>query len=171
MTNKEMIRLNLQKHWHGYEAFLILISALEGMMMIYGIMNFDFSDIKRKMYFCSYVFLFFCSVAAIIINRISLKNPRLENVSAANVYIYNGVLIFWSAMISALDINGGGYPVTYMTIMAAVASINTLSPIMYSCMALLSSAGMITIVRIMGSSGTFQLHTPFFLNHFIFLLV
>lgn len=106
-----------------------------------------------------------------IFNRICLKRPKLEKAAISNVCIYNGVLIFWSAVISALDINGGGYPVTYMTILAAVGSISSLPPLMYTCFALFSSAGMIIVVKIMGAGGTFQLHIPFFLNHFIFLLV
>lgn len=56
MNNREIIKLNLKKHWRGYEAFLILIAALEGLMMVYGIMNFDFSNFKRKLYFTCYVF-------------------------------------------------------------------------------------------------------------------
>lgn len=171
MNNREIIKLNLKKHWREYEAFLILIAALEGLMMIYGVMNFDFSNFKRQLYFTCYVFLFCCSVAAMIINRICLKRPKLENLSISNVCVYNSVLIFWSAVISALDINGGGYPVTYMTILAAIGSISSVPPLMYSVFALCSSAGMITIVKIMGAGGTFQLHIPFFLNHIIFLLV
>ncbi|MGN1100624.1 MAG: GGDEF domain-containing protein [Huintestinicola sp.] len=171
MNNREIIKLNLKKHWHGYEAFLILIAVLEGLMMVYGIINFDFSDMKRRLYFFSYIFLFVISVIAMIINRICLKRPKLENLSISNVCIYNAVLIFWSAVISALDINGGGYPVTYMTILAAIGSISSVPPLMYSFFALCSSAGMIAIVRFMGAGGTFQLHIPFFLNHFIFLLV
>lgn len=171
MNNREIIKINLKKHWRGYEAFLILIAVLEGLMMVYGIMNFDFSDYRRRLYFSSYVFLFIISVIAMIINRICLKRPKLGKADISNVCIYNGVLIFWSAVISALDINGGGYPVTYMTILAAVGSISSLPPLIYSCYALCSSAAMIAIVKIMGEGGTFQLHTPFFLNHFIFLLV
>ncbi|MGN0638336.1 MAG: GGDEF domain-containing protein [Huintestinicola sp.] len=171
MNNREIIKLNLKKNWHGYEAFLILIAALEGMMMIYGAINFDFGDIKRKLYFTCYVFLFICSILAITVNRICMKRPKLGKAAISNVCIYNGVLIFWSAVISALDINGGGYPVTYMTILAAVGSISSLPPLIYSCYALCSSAGMIAIVKFMGEGGTFRLHIPFFLNHFIFLLV
>ena len=36
MSSREILKLSLEKSWRGYEAFLLLIAALEGMMMIYG---------------------------------------------------------------------------------------------------------------------------------------
>lgn len=168
MSNKELLKLNLQRSWRGYEAFLILIAALEGMMMVYGFLYFDFRVLKRKLYFACYVLLFCCTVAALLINRFCLKSGKHDTLMAHNVYIYNGVLIFWSAAISALDLTGQGYPVTYMTILAAVGSMMALPPVMYGCMAVFSSVGMIALVQYVGGT---RLHVPFYLNHGIFLLV
>lgn len=168
MSNQELIKLNLRRNWRGYEAFLILIAALEGVMMVYGILNFDFRELRRKLYFACYVLLFVCTVIAFLINRSCLGSGKHDNIMVNNVYIYNGVLIFWSAAISALDLNGGGYPVTYMTIMAAVGSIMTLPPLIYGCMAFGSSWCMIALVHYMGDT---RLRGPFYLNHGIFLLV
>lgn len=147
---------------------MILIAALEGMMMVYGVLYFDFRESRRVMYFACYVLLFVCTVIAFIINRICLKSGRHDRLMVHNVYIYSAVLIFWSSTISALDLNGGGYPVTYMTIMAAVGSMVALPPVMYGCMAVLSSGCMIALVLYMGET---RLHVPFYLNHWIFLLV
>ncbi|MGN0598353.1 MAG: GGDEF domain-containing protein [Oscillospiraceae bacterium] len=169
MNSKEILTINMKKHWRGYEAFMMLIAALEGMMMVYGIVNFDFHDLRRKLYFASYVFLFVCTVGAFILNRIFMKKERYENGVIQNACVYNVVLILWSSMISALDMVGGGYPVTYMTILAAVGSLIALHPLMYSLTAVLASGCMIAVVMFMGNP--YGLSVPFFLNHIIFLLV
>lgn len=168
MNSKEILRLNLKKSWRGYEAFLVLIAALECMMMIYGLWHFDLRDIRRKLYFFSYVFLFCCSILAMVINRSCMQRGKDNGLAIANVYAYSAVLILWSAVVSALDIIGGGYAVTYMTILAALGSVIALPPLVYTCLAVLSSCSMIVLVLSMGVT---QLRIPFYLNHFIFLLV
>ena len=168
MSSKELLKLNLTRSWRGYEAFMLLIALLEGMMMVYGLLNFDFREWRRKLYFICYVLLFCCTVAAFLINRSCLKSGRHDNLLICNAYAYSGMLIFWSGAISALDLIGGGYPVTYMTIMAAVGSIVTLAPMIFGCMALFSSAGMFALALYMGNN---NLRGTFYLNHIIFLLV
>lgn len=168
MQNKELVKMNLLRSWRGYEAFLLLIAALECMMMIYGGLFFDFRELRRRLYFFCYVLLFCCTAAAFVINRLCLKSGKHDTLLVHNVYLYNGVLIFWSAAMSALDIMGGGYPVIFMTILSAVGSMVAIPPVMYGCMAVLSSAGMIALVLCMGQT---RMHLPFYLNFAIFLLV
>ncbi|MGN0741280.1 MAG: GGDEF domain-containing protein [Candidatus Fimadaptatus sp.] len=168
MNAREILKLNMQRSWRGYEAFLKLIAALEGMMMIYGALKFDFGEARRRLYFACYVLLFVCTVIAFIINRVCIKTGKHDGLLAFNVYFYTGVLILWSAIISALDLCGGGYPVTYMTIMAGVGSMVALPPVLYGCIGLMSSASMIIITMHVGGA---TLGLPFYLNHCIFLLV
>ena len=68
MSNKELLRLNLKRSWRGYEAFMILIAALECLMMVYGAVHFDFRELRRKLYFSCYVLLFVCTVIAFCVN-------------------------------------------------------------------------------------------------------
>lgn len=145
-----------------------LIAVLEVMMMVYGLMTFDFADPRRRLYFACYVLLFVCTVIAFIINRICIKTGEHDGLLIYNVYFYTGVLILWSAILSALDLGVGGYPVTYMTIMAGVGSMVALPPMLYGCMGVLSSAIMVSIAAFEGGT---QLGLPFFINHCIFLLV
>ena len=165
---RELLRLSMNRNWRGYEAFMELIAVLEVMMMVYGLMTFDFADPRRRLYFACYVLLFVCTVVAFIINRICIKTGEHDGLLIYNVYFYTGVLILWSAIISALDLGVGGYPVTYMTIMAGVGSMVALPPMLYGCMGVLSSAIMVSIAAFEGGT---QLDLPFFINHCIFLLV
>lgn len=168
MNSKELLKLNLKKNWRGYEAFLFLIAALECMMMVYGLWEFDLHDVRRRLYFCAYVLLFCCSILAMVINRSCMQRGKHQRLAICNVYVYSTVLVLWSAVISALDLLGGGYPVTYMTILAAVGSVVVLPPLVYTCLAVLSSCGIIALVV---SMGTVHLSVSFHLNHAIFLLV
>lgn len=168
MNSKELLKINLEKNWRGYEVFLLLITALEGMMMLYGLHHFDFRETRRILYFSAYLTLFAGSLAALTINRFCMTKKTHETISVGNVVLYSILLVLWSAMISALDIYGGGYAVTYMTILAAVGSTVALPSALYAALALLSTAGMIAVVQWLGGV---QLGTPFYLNHFIFLLV
>ena len=63
MNSREILRLSLKKSWRGYEAFLILIAALEAMMMLYFPHYSGFRGMRSRMYFASYIFLFCCSHA------------------------------------------------------------------------------------------------------------
>ena len=168
MNSKEILRLSLKRSWRGYEAFLILIAALEVLMMIYFPHYSEFKGIRSRMYFTSYVFLFCCSIFAMIINRSCMKRGKHERLAILNVYAYCIVLILWSAVLSALDLIGGGYAVTYMTILAAVGSVIALHPLVYICLAAISFCVMIMIALTMGM---IHLDVPFYLNLSIFLLV
>ncbi|KSV59815.1 GGDEF domain-containing protein [Acetivibrio ethanolgignens] len=168
MNSKEIFEMNLKKSWREYEVFLILIAILEITMMVYGYMYFNFQDLRRRLYFSSYVFLFCCTVAAMFLNRFCMKNEKNVDIAMKNAGAYNVLLIFWSAFVSALDISNGGFAVTYMTILAAVGSMIVLQPIIYIGVSILSSACMIAGVMAIGNT---ELRFPFFLNHIIFLLV
>ena len=143
MSNRELLNLNLRRNRRSYDGFLLLVAALEAMMMVYGILLFDFRELRRKLYFGCYVLLFCTTVAAYVINRMGLKSGEGDRLMAFNACSYSVVLIFFSAAISALDMVGGGYPVTYMTIMAAVGSMVAVPPVLYGITAVLSSALML----------------------------
>lgn len=168
LSDRELLKLNMVRSRRGYEAFLILVAVLECLMMVYGVVYFDFQLLKRKLYFACYVLLFCCTIAALTINRFCLKSGRHDGLLLGNIYVYSGILIFWSAVISALDMGGGGYPVTYMTIMAATGSMMPMSPVVYGCMGVLSSAVLVALALRMHAVG---LQLPFYLNFFIFLVV
>lgn len=168
MNSRTLLKINLEKNWRGYEVYLLLIAALEGMMILYGLYHFDFRETRRILYFSAYLALFAGSLAALAVDRLSMTRKLHKNLSLGNAVLYSTLLILWSAMISALDICGGGYAVTYMTILAAVGSTIALPPGLYASLALLSTVGMTAAVQWLGKV---HLETPFYLNHGIFLLV
>lgn len=148
--------------------FLILIAFLEVLMMGYGLLQFDLSDVIRKIYFGFYIFLFVVTMVVLTLDHLIMKRSENLNFMAMSACVYFVILVFWTSIISALDMNGGGYPVTYMTILAAINSLVALSPVLYVSVAILSSACMIGITLYLGNA---TLHASFYLNFLIFLIV
>ena len=168
ISDKKILETGLKKNWHVYEAFLLLVSTLEILMIIYGLVIFDFSITKRVVYFSCYIFLLTATVIALIINRKCIKKSNSIEVAVINAIVYDTILIFWSATISALDIDGGGFPVTYMTIIAAVGSLFAIKPVWYALLSVISSVYMFAIVLYLGNH---ILPFSFYLNHIFFLIV
>lgn len=168
MNNTEFMAISIKKGWKGYKIFLLLIAFLEIFMMIYGILLFDFHDVRRILYFASYVFLFCVTVLTLVSTQHLMKNDRNQHLIARITYIYSFILIFWSAFLSVLDIRGGGFPFTYLTILAAVGSVLVLRPVYYIIMAAFSSIFMIAFSGNLLHADWFF---PFLLNLLIFLVV
>ena len=97
-----------------------------------------------------------------------MKRGTHERLAILNLYAYCTALILWSAVLSALDLVGGGYAVTYMTILAAVGSVIALPPLVYICLTAVSFCVMIMVALTMEMV---HLDFPFYLNLSIFLLV
>ena len=167
MDSKNVLKKALQRNQREYEIFLILIAALEIFMIFFGVFQFDLHQLRRRIYFSSYITLLSLTTAAFFINRFFVRNNRL-GAAVINAYTYNTLLVFWSAVISGLDLMEDGYPITYMTILAAVGSVMALPPLFYVSVSLCSCGFMILLVHFSGSNLP---PFTFFLNLLIFLLV
>ena len=168
MENRDLLWSSLKKGWRVYEAFLLLISILEIFMIFYACLTFDFTEKRRVVYYAAYVILLALTLISITINRVLMKKKLRQRLALANVITYQIGLVIWSAIISAMDMTHGGYPVTYMTIIAAVGVLMPFQPIFYGLFAILSSVFLFVLFY---SAGGSSLPLTFFLNHFIFILV
>ncbi|MGN0160907.1 MAG: GGDEF domain-containing protein [Lachnospiraceae bacterium] len=167
MDYKKVIKINFKKHWREYEGLLLFIAALEIFMMCYGIIHFNFEEMRRRLYFVSYVFLLVVTLAAFFVNRRYIKKNEVKH-AVINAYIYCIILIFWSAWISGLDIIEGGFPFTYLTILSAVGSLIIFHTGFYGIITILSALFMIVLCVLGGST---KLYFGFYLNLVIFLAV
>ena len=168
MNSKEVLKSSLESRWREYEMFLVLIELLEIFMVIYGLISFDFHVLRRRLYFASYIFLIICSTISLAVNRHLQTHKFNPELAVTNVTVYTCLLIFWSAFVSSLDLIHQSFPVTYMTILAAVSGIIALDPAIFTATTLLSSVFMIGFTVVAGGR---SLLVPFYINHFIFLIV
>lgn len=167
MNKKEFLQLNFKKNWRFYRYFLLLIIVLEIFMIIYGLSTFDFTETRRVAYFCSYVFLLLFSIISLILGYKFIKDSKYDRYGIINFITYSIIIIFWSAFVSALDMIGDGYAVTYLTILAAIGSMIAISPLFFAGIALLSTASIVLIL----SAFNVPVGLPFYINHTIFLIV
>lgn len=167
MDYKKVIQINFKKHWREYEGLLLFIAALEIFMMCYGIIHFNFEEMRRRFYFASYVFLLIVTLVAFFVNRLYIKKNEVKY-AVINAYIYCIILIFWSAWISGLDIMEGGFPFTYLTILSAVGSLIIFHTGFYGIITVLSTVFMIALCVLEGNT---RLYFGFYLNLAIFLAV
>ena len=163
-----LLEKNVASNWRAYEAFLLLIIALELFMVGYGLLNFEFSDPRRIAYFSGYIILIVCSLIALVINR--LCNAKQKNLRLATwvTAIYSVFLVCWGAVISGLDVVGGGYIVTFLTLLAAMGAVITFRPYAFLLIEVLATGIMLATAACFG---VFPLEMPFWLNLDIFLLV
>ncbi|MCI5744792.1 MAG: GGDEF domain-containing protein [Erysipelotrichaceae bacterium] len=168
MLKNEIIVKSLNKNYKVFNGFLLMVFILEIFMIIYGLITFDFSDERRVIYMFSYIALAIFSCISYFINTYSMKKNTWKQINYYNVIIYSFIIIFWSALISALDIVGGGFVVTYMTILAAIGSLIAFRPLAFIMLTVFSTVFMIVFVKLYGN---IELGMPFYINHCIFLLV
>ena len=163
-----LLEKNVASNWRAYETFLLLIIALELFMVGYGILNFEFSDPRRIAYFSGYIILIVFSLVALVINR--LCNAKQKNLRLATwvTTIYSVFLVCWGAVISGLDVVGGGYIVTFLTLLAAMGAVIAFRPYAFLLIEVLSTGIMLATAACFG---VFPLEMPFWLNLDIFLLV
>lgn len=168
MKNKDLLWNSLKKGWRVYEIFLLLISILETFMIIYASFTFDFREVRRVIYFVLYIILLVLSIISIIFNRILMKKMTKPRLAMANVITYQIILVIWSSIISVLDMMHGGFPVTYITIIAAVGVLIPFHPIFYASFTILTSVFLFILAKL---NGVDDLPLTFFLNYSIFILV
>lgn len=167
MEFRKVIKINFKKHWREFEGLLIFIAALEIFMIFYGILHFDFTQLRRQLYFASYILLLILTMIVLPVNHVYMKKGHLKT-AIINAYIYCIFLIFWSAWISFLDIIAGGFPFTYLTILSAVGSVILFHVGFFGLITILSAAFMIVLSIL---EGNVRLYFGFYLNLFIFLAV
>lgn len=163
-----LIEASLKENVRAYKLFLLVIIALEVIMLIYGFTTFNFSESRRIVYIALYCSLLLISVLALILLSIGARRPSWSRGMAYMCIVYGIVLVIWSAAISTCDILGDGYPVTYMTLLAAVGSVIAFHPLAFVGISVISAAGLIVSVLLADAS---KMDVPFYINFFIFILV
>lgn len=136
-------------HVHTYKTAYVLISEMialfEIIMIVRGLLLFDFSKGTHVAYFCSYCFLFFASVTVafslLILDRAKDRTRLLYNIE----WIYSLALFAWSFAVSFIDMSRGNSPIVFLTIAIAVSGIVLLNPYMYDAMLVASVAAMVIL--------------------------
>lgn len=122
---------------------LSLISLFEIVLIIRGLIFFDFTKINNIFYMISYFIILFVSLGGLFILFLRFFRKK-ENI---NIFlfavIYVSVLFIFSLIISILDISNGLPPIVFLTITIAIPFFCQIDPFYYSVLTLLGTISLI----------------------------
>lgn len=138
MKNKNIYKNNLEEMgWYIkrykklYLIIMSIIASFELIMIIRGILTFDFSNGENIGYIISYSLLFFASIAMIIILLLIKKKKISPELLALILHCYCAVAIICATVISMFDIQNGNYPIVYLIVIVTIGGIVAINPIVY----------------------------------------
>lgn len=139
--------------------YIILISLIiffELIMMIRGIILFDFRKIKHTLYYSSYIFLFVISVVALILLILKRKGILSKQIMGILVHVYCFSTIAWATFVSALDSQNDNLPWVYLTVIVTIGGLLLVDTIFFTISVLLSYAIYMAIALNFGAKSLFE---------------
>lgn len=146
-----------------------LIAFFEIIMIIRGLLVFNFSKTYHVVYFISYCVLF---VASVIISLClwTLGKFRSSNKFLYNtVWIYSFILILWASTVSYIDMSKGHSPIVFLTIMITISGALLLNPYIYNAL-LVPIVAVLIVLGYLNNFTYFNTEGDFF-NLFIFFVM
>jgi len=131
--SSELISASVKKFRKQYIFVLALIIFFEAVMIIRGLVYFDFTKLRRVLYMVGYVLLLTFSSVSVVFMILSCKKDVVTRAHINLVYAYCIFLTFWSAGISLLDIYGGHTPIVFMTVVMGTGALAFIQPLLYMC--------------------------------------
>lgn len=168
-TKREIVRAIVKKYRVAFLAIVLLISLFEIIMFVRGLMTFDMTDIRRKLYMLSYILLFLFSVTGAILLIQSIRKNNVSDFLVASVYTYCVFLSLWATLISCLDVLGRNTPIVFMTVIMATAALAFLRPYIYCVFAGLLSVIMAGFCHTYGNEIVSR--SGFLINFVIYVII
>ena len=165
---------NLKKNIKSSYGVLIAISILEILMIVYGLITFNFNEPIRIVYFISYFVLLAASVTGIFLLTYYKKEKNIHRFKEAYYYsfFYVTLLCIWSTLISALDTFNGNFPFTFLTVFIAIPFFCLIDPIIYSLYGVIGTIALIiTNIFYTQSLEEKTIDFGYYVNIVIFLLI
>jgi len=167
-TVRGMVKDNVISHRVTYTFLSALISVLELLMILRGILTFDFSNPLHLAYFCSYIILFVASVFCFCMLVINSRKGTLYDFIAKLLNIYGAVIIIWSTVIAHVDIVRGRTMIVFLTVIICVASILTIDPLVFTLTVIPLTVHLLVLVQ---SCGAEAVHSSgYLINVGVFVL-
>lgn len=99
----------------------LLIAGLEIVMLVYGIVVFDFSRLRHRLYLYAYIFMFVLGTGGFCICRFIRRTPENAVKLHALVVAFGGIILLWASCISWLDVLSGNTVIVYLTLVMGFA--------------------------------------------------
>jgi len=165
----EIVREIVIKYRIPFLGIVSLVCLFEVALFIRGLLLFDLTDVRRRLYLISYVLLFLSSAfsAGLLIHSIVKKT--VSRFLIGSVYAYCIFLTLWATLISCLDVVGKNTPFVFLTVIMGTAALAFLRPFWYCILAGVLSVFMGGFCHHYGY-GTVQ-RSGFLINFSIFVII
>lgn len=103
----------IRKNTKAYSTVLSMILLIELVMAIRGIILFDFSLLRHRLYFISYLFLFLTTGIALFSTYLYSKEKMSSRAITIALYLYCSAIMAWSLLVTWNDLVGGNAPLAF----------------------------------------------------------
>lgn len=169
----DMMRAYLNKMYHVFLVSLCAIILLEMGMALRGLLSFDLTRLKLRLYLSSYLFLLAVSaesLAALLIWNRAGRGEKHLKMMVGHTYLYAACLLIWGAFVSGLDCiaHGDSGVMVFVMIGMTVGLLMRLKPGVF--MAILGVCAAVMLWVVQANLGK-TLSAGFYVNYIIFLLL
>lgn len=168
ISDKDIVASTIKKYRTQYLLILILVSIFELVMIIRGILVFDFSVLKCVLYMSCYVVLLVCSLFCIIVVFRNFNQEEISSHTVNSLYFYAIFLNIWACAISIIDVIAGHTPIVFMTVAMGSAALAFISPKLYVGIITLLSGIIIYFITVYGGHSISS--SGYILNFVIYII-
>lgn len=141
----EFVGNHIEKNHIPYLLIAALVAIFEIVMIVRGILFFDFAKSRHVAYFSSYFFLLLASIGVVLVLSLFKRIKGKYLCLYLTIFVYAIVLFVWGFLVSYVDMEGGHSPIVFSTIVVASAGIMLLNPILYNSIALPTTVALIIV--------------------------
>lgn len=168
VSDNVIFAATIKKYRVQYLLILFLVSLFEIVMIVRGIIFFDFSVFKCVAYMTCYVALLVCSLISIIFVFNNFNKTEISIGTVRMLYFYCLFMTVWSCCISLIDIYGGHTPIVFMSVVMGTSALAFLNPILYSTIVTILSGVLILFINMYGN---IKLLSSGYILNFVFFII
>lgn len=151
VSENTIFSATIKKYRVQYLFILLLVSLFEIVMIVRGIMFFDFSVFKCVVYMVCYVALLVCSLISIVFVLNNFNKSEISLGTVRMLYFYCIFMTIWSCCISLTDVYGGHTPIVFMSVVMGTSALAFLNPILYSIIVTILSCVLMVFINMYGN--------------------
>lgn len=169
-VDRELFTEHIKKSYRVFTAAVCLISFLELLLTIRGLMIFDLSRPKHRLYLYSYLFLLITSLITFLVLCIARGKERRMTAVIVQSHLYAFALMGWSTFVSMIDIvaKGDSGPIVLVMTSFAIGAIFMIKPIYYVTMLSACSTALLMLTFL--GTGV-PLSVGFYINYTVFYVL
>ncbi len=173
-NNMDFVSAYIKKLYRLFLLVVCIIAAIELALTLRGLLIFDLSRLKHRLYFYSYLFLLIVSLITPAVSFLCKNRENRDRIMVLQVYLYSFCLILWSAFVTAIDCiaNGDSGVIVFIMVCISVGVLTLIRPLFYTVILCVSGGALLILVWLLRGepySGGFYINFTVFIILAIFI--